>query len=487
MYHAPSKLKLRLRLTLVYTLMVFAVAGLVALLFFIISGYRFNQYDGKVEQGGLVQFDSKPSGADIWVDQAHLGNKTPAKITVTAGAHTINMGRDGYYDWRKNVVVQAGTILWLDYARFIPKILQQVTVAPTAKPTSSVASIDSKQLAYMADTTKPVISVVNLDTDTPKVAALTIAASDYTKSTTGATGTFTIDSWSNDNRYLLIRHTFDEKLEWLTLDTVGTNDAVNITSLFSVDANDVQFSRGDASILYLLTSSGELRRGDVKAKTLASAMVANVESFSQYDNSTVTFVTKVDAMTKNRSVGYVSTGASAPRLVRSYPDDGTTAVHFAIVRYYNQNHFVITYGTQVDILTGDLPSSDVKNPAALQAFATFTDASGVAEILPSPESHRFVMLRSDAAVSAYDLELKQASRVEFSRPLSTSWIDEFHYATVADGGSVRLYDFDGTNGHDLLTSSLGGAVVMTPNGKYFYGFTTGSTTTELSRVKLTTN
>lgn len=487
MYHAPSKLKLRLRLTLVYTLMVLAVTGLVALLFFIMSGYRFNQYDGKVEQGGLVQFDSKPSGADIWVDQAHLGGRTPAKITVTAGTHTISMQRTGYHEWRKSVVVQAGAILWLDYTRFVPQILQQITVATKAEPASSVASTDSKQLAYLTDATQPVVSLVNLDTDTPKVDTFTIGASDYTKPAAGEASTFAIDSWSNDNRYLLIRHTYGQKTEWLTLDTIGSHDAVNVSSLFASDATDIQFSRSDASILYLLTSSGELRRGDVKAKTLASAMMANVESFSQFDNSTLTFVTKVDATTKNRSVGYITSGASAPRLVRSYADDGAAPVHFAIVHYYNQNHFVLTYGTQVDILTGDLPSSDVKNPAALQTLATFTVSGGVSEILPSPESHRFVMLRSESAISVYDLELKQGSRIDLSRPLGVVWTDETHYATIASGGAVRLYDFDGTNGHDVLTGSLGGAVAMTPNGKYFYGFTTGQTAPELTRVKLVTD
>ncbi len=478
---------MRLRLTLVYTLMVLSVAGLVALLFFIMSGYRFNRYDGKVEQGGLVQFDTKPGGADIWVDQAHLGNKTPTKITVTAGTHTISMWRDGYHEWRKNVVVGGGTILWLDYARLVPKILQELTVIPDTKPSSSVASSDSKQLAYVMDATQPVVSVVNLDTDTPKAENITIPATVYTAPAANEASTFTVDSWSNDGRYLLIRHAYGQKLEWLTLDTNGSHDAVNISALFSIETNDVQFSLSDASILYLLTSAGELRRGDVKAGTLASAMVSNVESFSQFDNSTLTFVTKVDALTKNRSVGYVTSGASAPRLVRSFADDGATAVRFAIQRYYNQNHFVIAYGTQVDILTGDLPSSDVKNPAALETLATFTVAGGVSEIIPSPDSHRFVMLRSDTGVSVYDLELKQVGRVEFSRPIGVMWTDEFHYATVAAGGAVRLYDFDGTNGHDLLTSSIGGAVAMTPNGKYFYGFTTGQATPELTRVKLLTN
>jgi hypothetical protein len=487
MYHAPSKLKLRLRLIVVYTLMVLAVAGLVALIFFIMSGYRFNQYDGKVEQGGLVQFDTKPGGADIWVDQAHLGNKTPAKITVTSGVHTIIMVRDGYFEWRKSVTVQGGTILWLDYARLIPKVLPQSTVATTAKPSSSLTSPDSKQLVYISDAAQPVVSLVNLDTDTPKVANLAIPITAYTKLASPEAGTFTLDSWSGDNRYLLIRHNYGQKLEWLTLDTQGAHDAVNVTAIFSVEAREVQFSKGDALSLYLLTPSNELRRGDVRAKTLASAIMTNVDSFGQYDNSTVTFVTKVDPMTKNRSVGYITSGASAPRLVLSYADDGATPIHFTIAHYYNQNHYVLSYGAQVDILTGDVPSSDTKNPAALQMFATITSPTTVAEILLSPESHRFVMLRSDTAVAVYDLELKQVGSVSFTRSQGAMWTDEFHYATVADGGAVRVYDFDGTNGHDLLSGSLGGSVAMTPNGKYFYGFTTGQAAPELARVKLTTN
>ncbi len=484
MYHAPSKLKLRLRLALVYTLMVVSVIALVAMLFFIMQGYRFNRYDGRVEQGGLVQFDTKPGGADVWVDQAHLANKTPAKITVTAGEHTIAMWKRGYHDWRSDVTVKPGVILWLNYARLVPQILQQVSVAPVAKLSSSVTSPDFKSMAYVTDEAQPTLVVVGLDTNTPQPDIITLPESAYAKTSDGANGTFSVVSWSNDNRYVLIRHDVPGKTEWISVDTRGNHEARNITALLGIETHDIAFARGDSGVVYFINTAGELRRGDISARMVSGPLLANVEQFSQFDNATITFVTRIDPATKNRSVGYLTSGASAPRLVRSYADDGTTSLRFGINRYYNQNHYVFVYGDAVDILTGDLPASDAKNPSTLTPFATYQVAGGADAVQFSPESHRFILTANQTGASVYDLELKQASRVDFARPLTAMWIDEFHFATVASGGAVRMYDFNAKNSYDLLTKSLGGAVALTPNGKYFYGFTEQNSAPELTRVKL---
>ena len=101
MHKHRNKRRLRIQLTFVYTLMGLAIVSILTILVLVIQGYRYNQFDGKVEQGGLVQFNSKPSGATVTVDDAMLANKTASKVTLTAGTHTITMSRDGYGSWKK--------------------------------------------------------------------------------------------------------------------------------------------------------------------------------------------------------------------------------------------------------------------------------------------------------------------------------------------------------------------------------------------------
>ena len=109
-----NKRRLRLQLTFVYGIMILAVVAIVAVLVLVVQGYRFNRYDGKLEQGGLVQFDSQPSGATVSADNSVLANKTASKIVLSAGNHTVTIGKDGYSTWKKDVVVKPGTVLWLN-------------------------------------------------------------------------------------------------------------------------------------------------------------------------------------------------------------------------------------------------------------------------------------------------------------------------------------------------------------------------------------
>ena len=111
MYHTPTKRRKRVQLTFIYMLMVLSIVSIVFVLILVVQGYRYNSYDGKVEQGGLVQFDSRPSGATVSVDDITLSARTASKITLSSGRHTVKMTRDGYSTWQKNVSVTPGGVL----------------------------------------------------------------------------------------------------------------------------------------------------------------------------------------------------------------------------------------------------------------------------------------------------------------------------------------------------------------------------------------
>jgi hypothetical protein len=59
-------------------------------------------------QASLV-IDSTPSGADIEIDGAFVGN-TPSTVAIPSGSHKISVEKRGFADWTKTLNVTGGTI-----------------------------------------------------------------------------------------------------------------------------------------------------------------------------------------------------------------------------------------------------------------------------------------------------------------------------------------------------------------------------------------
>jgi hypothetical protein len=162
-----TKRRLRLQLTFVYGIMILAVVAIVAVLVLVVQGYRFNRYDGKLEQGGLVQFDSQPSGATVTADNSELANKTASKIVLSAGNHNITIGKSGYSTWKKDVIVKPGTVLWLNYALLFPTNPKVNTAAKYTAVASALPSPNEHTMAVMPDAAMPEITLTSLNTDNP--------------------------------------------------------------------------------------------------------------------------------------------------------------------------------------------------------------------------------------------------------------------------------------------------------------------------------
>jgi hypothetical protein len=59
-------------------------------------------------QASLI-VDSAPSGADITVDGAFVGN-TPSTINIASGVHQVVVKKDGFVEWSKSLTVTGGSI-----------------------------------------------------------------------------------------------------------------------------------------------------------------------------------------------------------------------------------------------------------------------------------------------------------------------------------------------------------------------------------------
>ena len=488
MYRPPSKRVQIIQRVAIYTTMSVAVTVLVAVLVFFMLGYQINRADGRIEQGGLVQFDTRPGGADINIDNKVLGTRTASRKTMTAGQHFITMQRAGYQTWQKSINVVPGSVLWLTYARLVPQDLKPANVANFASLSDTLVSPNSEVMAIKEDATTPTVQLADLTGDDVKLTKLDIPATAYTAPAADKTQTFSLEKWNASSRFLLVKHTHDDsKVEWLVIDTDNVTATKNITTLLGVDASQITFSPNNGAQVYALVD-GAVRKIDLGAVTLSGPLMSNVVEFSIYDNDTILYVTRPDASTAMRSVGYLDEGASKPRVLRTYSDDGSLPLHIAIGKYFDDHYVAISYGHTVEIMKGSLSKSDATTASAFTSLATMALASD-AQYLSVVTNGRFVVAQEAGSYTVYDIELKKTTTTALqgdAPAVATElrWLDPYTIWTDRSG-KVRIYEFDGANQHDLLSVTPGFSATYSPNGKYLYGLSQSSDAKyHLTRVRM---
>ena len=478
-----NKRRLRIQLTFVYMIMIVAVVAIVTVLVLVLQGYRFNQYDGKLEQGGLVQFDSQPSGALVSVDNISLANKTASKIILSAGNHSVNITKSGYSSWKKDVLVRPGSVLWLNYALLFPL---QPTVSTANKYTavaSALASPNQQVMAVITDTATPEITLTTLNTDSPVTSKISIPSTVYTQPTAGTVQSFSLLEWDKDSNLLIVRHDVNGKPEYLSVDTRDTSHTVNISTGVGFDIASVSYALNDSNIVYMLSMTHELRRVSISSMTLSGPLASNVSNFVVAEPNTVTYETLPDA-NDQRIVGYVSADSNKAKVLSSYSALNGATLLASTGTYYGDHYLAVLHGNTMDILQGNLPSSDSNAVLMLKPVTTLTIADGADYLGFAPGDNRFIYAAKGTHVMTYDLELNTSSTITLQAPLTrdVQWLDGYHIMTSNTNG--YYYDFDGTNGQLFATNTLDQPGVMGSNAKYLYYFTKSDTETLLNRVRM---
>jgi uncharacterized ubiquitin-like protein YukD len=456
MYHPPSKRQQLLRRIAVYGAMTIAIITIVTGLLFYTMGYQFNNSDGKIEQGGLVQFDTKPTGADVMVDYKDVNLRTTNKATLAAGTHMVTMQKDGYRKWSKSVEVLRGSVLWLNYARLVPNRITTSPVLDLTAVTSTVSSPNASYIAIYGDATQPALRVVDITRSPVAATTLVLPSTAYTRKTTDQPETYTVQTWDGTSRYILVRHVYDAKTEWIVVDSRDVSQSKNISTSLNIVADKVVFSRHDSMVLYGLID-GDIRRLNMKDQTMSGPLVRNVADFSLYDKATIAYTTRYDAVTNSRSAGYYTDGATKSHTIGVYTGE-QPSLRIAIDKYFDVPYVAVTSDAGLSILSGTLPVSD---SSASLSLTTMT-------------SGRFIVSHNESAYTVYDLELakKTTTRLKNNATITKapSWIDGYTMYDDASG-MLRLYEFDGQNQHDIMQVVPGFTAFLSADSKYLYGIT----------------
>ncbi len=475
--HKPKNRKQEiLRRTLVYGLMTLIVTLLVTILLFIVMGYQYDEDSGRIEQGGLLQLASKPTGAKASIDGNEISGRTDTKYYALAGEHDVKLELDGYRPWEKHVKLGAGSILWLNYARMIPQQIVTETVAGYNRLDSSLAAPNKRYVILSTNAANPNFEVINLVGDKPVSQPIVLPDGSYTKSTNGQYG---FVEWDKTSRYVLVRHDYSGGLEFILVDTQDIGQSKNLRSVMAMDIKKVLFAFSGGRNVYAIGTDNRLVSDDLGDGSAPIVIGNRVADFAINHESYVTFNSLADEKTGRYNLGYYRTGSSTENIVATSASEKARVV---IAHYFNADY--VAYYDGSDLKISHVGSGINTVDAQSSAIATLPNIGDVDNLDFGPNG-RFVLASSKTNHLIYDLELNQYADISASLSGGTpTWLDEYYLSSVKDG-KLNIYEFDGQNKHEITTGISGQAVVISVNNSYIYTFAYNGAQVIFTRSRIT--
>lgn len=454
-----------------------AVIAISILCILLIMGYRFNTTDRKLEQGGLLQFRSAPSGAQVRLNDVLLGSNTPTKRDIASGVHRVTMQKAGYKPWTRSVKVRAGELRWLNYTRLIPEQIKTKPVMTLAEGLSeALATPDRRYMAVLDDVNASSIKIVDMRNSESIVSRTIKLETTLLTRVEGQPSKLSIAEWDFGSRYILLTHTTGDYVEYIRLDRSAEDGAVrNITKEFNLNFSNVHFAGTSGNSFYALTGT-DLRRVDISAGSLTQPVISGVLDYRLYGDSDIAFVALRDGI---KMVGVYMNNKES--LVRTIPPEQATEVD--LTRYYSNYYLAISTPEGVDI---------IKDPAEVRQSTTSVHAvlkktSHDYSWLDFGTSGRFILAGDNKAYSVYDLETEEQFTIERSllmvSPKLPLWVDDYYLASV-DNDTVSLLDYDGQNISEITKNYQRMPVFLSSNGRYLFSFSASDTARSLQASRL---
>lgn len=484
MYKRPEKKKEALKLAVLYSAMTITVIVVATFLVLGILGYRFDRNTGTLEQSGLVQFASTPSGATIEIEGKAIAPRTPAKSAVEPKTQEFVMWKEGYETWRKSVEVNAGSLVWLNYARLIPKERPVETVSEYRTMANSLASPNKKSILLQTDASRPQLRLVDISSAAPKGVDITVPQELISKPDTSATeavnGVLALKAWDVDGRYVLATYTrTDESQEWLVLDTRDMAKSRNITREFSVPITNIQFAGTSGNLFYALVG-GDIRKLNVSDGTLSRPLVANVEQFSVYDTHVVSYVAK-QSESAPRTAGVYREGDAEVTTLHTAKNENAT-LNVAIAEYFGSNYVAVSENERVSVYKGSYAALSAEN--AVDPLTSWSLDAPVERLMFSP-GKGYVVATAGSQLTSFGLERNTFSDGTIASGTANDlrWLDDMMFWSVVEGKLVSR-ELDNANVHTIGSAEATQTATLSQNGTYLYSIGKTDAGYSVQRIKM---
>lgn len=440
--------------------MVISVLAIVTVLTLIVMGYKLGD-DGAIEQAGLVQFSSVPTGARVEIDDGALTARTNSSKMLSDGQHKVKMTRDGYDSWEREIKVKSGWLLRLTYPRLFL----------TERETELVKTLPELEFLEMAPARTSILyaakDAVNWQWMSIRDNENTVTQLEMGKILPGvAQGKFNGEikemSWDKAGEKVLVEVEVNGARQWILVNLRDAAASLNLTKEFGMDFSTVVMAEGNADRLWVLEKQN-LREVNVGERRISRVLIEGVESFDD-NGADLIYVTRQDVQGR-RSIGMYQAGRREVVTIKQV-EDGLSA-RAVLCDYYGDKYLVMIIGGRLYVYKGDYPAAQRGLEAMELLIESDTDVVPEGAVEVNQTQQVMVAHQGDKFV-AVDLEMGGFWNYTAENQ-KIEWLDDYILYGVKDG-KLLIWDFDGTNRRELVGSdvAIDAKAVVSKNNRWLY-------------------
>ncbi len=433
-------------LSMVLAVVVIVVVATLAAMGFFVSG------NGNIEQSGLAQIHSMPTGATVELDGNVLFSRTNLSRTMPEGEHRLRISRDKYDSWENVIKMKPGILLRLYYPRLflLNRVAETVQdfeqelefYQPSADRTSIIYALKDATTWSLLDVRGDELKTTKLDM------AEVLPGMDV--ETQRFIGKIEELRWSESGDHLLVRVSYEEQKDWVLINVKDLKQSLNLTKTFGMDFTQVEMADDSAGKLFVLENK-HLRRIDTAGQQISRVILDNVASFENHE-SNIVYVSAPEKNakgTEERQIGTYRDGEKGG--VKLVTVGGATQVRAQIANYYGDDYVGYLIDNRLTVLAGSLPTySDTGAD-----LSVLTELWKNYELRKTPKSFGvspgggYFWLRADEENAVASFETEEISQYMVTG--TPKWLDgEMFYAV--DENSLRVWDYDNANLRTLVAT-----------------------------------
>ncbi len=451
----------RIRVFVTEILMFFAVIAIVVVATLISMGF-FVSSDGSIEQAGLLQVHSLPTGATVEIDGETIFPRTNLSRTLAVGKHTVKLSRDGYDSWSKTVKMYPGVLLRVYY----PRLFLQNRIPEAVKSLGeelgfySVAQNRNNILYSAKDAT--IWNLVDISGDEIKTTKLDMSEILPEVEADKFLGSVESLEWSNDGRRVLVKLQMNDAEEWILVDLKDLKSSLNLTETFGMEFEQVKIIDGSADQL-LVFEKHHLRKINTSAQALSRVLLDNIAIFA-HQEADVIYVTMPNSKNE-RQIGVYRDGEKAGTTLKTVKTSENVQV--ALSEFYGNKYMIYTIDNKLSILYGDLPMYNAEEPdlSKVKALLEDMELSFAPNAVNVSGAGEYIVFARGSEYAVVDIDTGDVFSYQ-AIAQDTKWLDDSMLYTVKDLDLI-VWDFDGTN-QRTLTKADDYDVVLTANNRWLY-------------------
>lgn len=450
------------RLFIGYGLMAVLIGLGTILLVLFAYGFSFDRSTGSIIQNGLVFVDTNPIEANVYVN-GELRGRGDQRLVLPDDEYSIEVQEPGYRSWYKDLSLSGGSVVRLAYPLLFPETIETSTYRRFSQAPHLLSTSPDRRwllLQESEDITSFVLYDLEQGINLPTFFSLPTGVVRQ-----GVSGSeLSVVEWSNDNEHVIVKHSYEDGVEFILVNRLDANQSQNLTDRFSDSTfHDISLIDKQYDQYHLFNrQTGNLVQAELESND-TEVVLEDIITYRSHGEDALLYVKEIpqivgadsaDERQEKDTVGVFMERVDSVYQIDSLPKGGAADYLLDLARFSGSWYVVFGHAEERRALIYQDPIEllEQEGITALNPVAILHTDANPRHVSFSTNA-RNIALQADEEYAVYDAEREEIHNFRVADEGTALprgyWMDG-HRITTIQSNTLFVTDFDGHNQQELV-------------------------------------